>query len=92
MSPSKKQTDIALVKSEFWKNKQGECMKRMHRVLSSFSRGSRNARLNQLMFRNLKTVETNANGTSGYVIKSGKNSGETLGHLKREAKKIQLKK
>ena len=48
-------------------------MKRMHRVLSSFSRGSKNARLNQLMFRNLKTVETNANGTSGYVIKSGKN-------------------
>ena len=39
-------------------------MKRMHRVLSSFSRGSKNARLDQLMFRNLKTVETNANGTS----------------------------
>ena len=63
-------------------------MKRMHRVLSSFSRGSKNARLNQVMFRNLKTVETNANGTSGYVIKSGKNSGETLGHLKKEAKKF----
>ena len=67
-------------------------MKRMHRVLSSFSRGSKNARLNQLMFRNLKTVETNANGTSGYVIKSGKNSGETLGHLKKETKKLYLKK
>ena len=40
------------------------------------------------MFRNLKTVETNANGTNGYVIKSGKNSGETLGHLKKEAKKF----
>ena len=88
ISHGKKETDIASVKSEFWKNKQGECMKRMHRVLSSFSRGSKNARLNQLMFRNLKTVETNANGTSGYVIKSGKNSGETLGHLKTEAKKF----
>ena len=63
-------------------------MKRMHRVLNSFSRGSKIARLNQLMFRNLKSVEANGNGTSGYVIKSGKNSGETLGHLKREAKKI----
>ena len=92
ISHGKKETDIASVKSEFWKNKQGECMKRMHRVLSSFSRGSKNARLNQLMFRNLKTVETNANGTSGYVIKSGKNSGEILGHLKKEAKKFQLKK
>ena len=63
-------------------------MKRMHRVLSSFSRGSKSARLNQLMFRNQKTVETNANGTSGYVIKSGKNSGETLGHIQKQPKKL----
>ena len=76
------------LKASFGKTNKGACMKRMHRILSSFSRGSKNARLNQLMFRNLKTVETNANGTSGYVIKSGKNSGETLGHLKKEAKKF----
>ena len=61
-------------------------MKRMHRILSSFSRGSKNARLNQLMFRNVKTVETNANGTSGYVVKSGKNSGKILGHIKKRQK------
>ena len=76
------------LKASFGKTNKGVYMKRMHRILSSFSRGSKNARLNQLMFRNLKTVETNANGTSGYVIKSGKNSGETLGHLKKEAKKF----
>ena len=76
------------LKASFGKTNKGVCMKRMHRILSSFSRGSKNARLNQLMFRNLKTVETNANGTSGYVIKSGKNSGETLGHLKKETKKL----
>ena len=76
------------LKASFGKTNKGVRMKRMHRILSSFSRGSKNARLNQLMFRNLKTVETNANGTSGYVIKSGKNSGETLGHLKKEAKKF----
>ena len=63
-------------------------MKRMHRVLSSFSRGSKNAKLNKLLFRNFKAVDTNGNGTSGYVIKSGKNSGETLRHLKKETKKI----
>ena len=63
-------------------------MKRMHRVLSSFSRGSKNARLNQLLFRNFKTVDTNGNGTSGYVIKSGKNSGKVVGHLKKEPKNI----
>ena len=76
------------LKASFGKTNKGVCMKRMHRILSSFSRGSKNARLNQVMFRNLITVETNANGTSGYVIKSGKNSGETLGHLKKETKKI----
>jgi hypothetical protein len=48
-------------------------MKRMHRVLNSFSRGSKIARLNQLMFRNLK---------------SGKNSGKVVGHLKKEPKNI----
>ena len=50
-------------------------MKRMHRVLSLFSRGSKNARLNQLMFRNTKTINANDNGTSGYVVKTGKNTG-----------------
>ncbi len=63
-------------------------MKRMHRVLSSFSRGSKNARLNQLLFRNFKTVDTNGNGTSGYVIKSGKNSGKVLGHIRKQSKKL----
>ena len=63
-------------------------MKRMHRVLNSFSRGSKIARLNQLMFRNLKSVEANGNGTSGYVIKSGKNSGKILGHIKKESNKL----
>ncbi len=63
-------------------------MKRMHRVLSSFSRGSKNARLNQLLFRNFKTVDTNGNGTSGYVIKSGKNSGKVLGHIRKRSNKL----
>jgi len=63
-------------------------MKRMHRVLSLFSRGSKNARLNQLMFRNTKTVSTNDNGTSGYVVKTGKNTGKTLGHIRNKSKVI----
>ena len=63
-------------------------MKRMHRVLNSFIRGSKISRLNQLMFLNLKSVEANGNGTSGYVIKSGKNSGKVVGHLKKEPKNI----
>ena len=63
-------------------------MKRMHRVLSLFSRGSKNARLNQLMFRNVKTVKAYENGTSGYVIKTGKNTGKILGHIRNQAKII----
>ena len=76
------------LKASFGKTNKGVCMKRMHRILSSFSRGSKNARLNQLMFRNVKTVETNANGTSGYVVKSGKNSGKILGHIRKASKNM----
>ena len=63
-------------------------MKRMHRVLSLFSRGSKNARLNQLMFRNTKTINANDNGTSGYVVKTGKNTGRVLGHIRSRSKVI----
>ena len=63
-------------------------MKRMHRILSLFSRGSKNARLNQLMFRNAKTVSANGNGTSGYLVKTGKNSGKVLGHIRSRSKVI----
>ena len=40
------------------------------------------------MFQNIKSVDTNAGGTSGYRIKAGKNSGKVLGHIKKEIKKI----
>ena len=63
-------------------------MKRMHRILSLFSRGSKNARLNQLMFRNVKNVSANDNGTSGYLVKTGKNSGKVLGHIRSRSKVI----
>ena len=63
-------------------------MKRMHRVLSLFSRGSKNAKLNQLMFRNTKTINANDNGTSGYVVKTGKNTGRVLGHIRSKSKVI----
>ena len=63
-------------------------MKRMHRILSLFSRGSKNARLNQLMFRNAKTVSANDNGTSGYLVKTGKNSGKVLAHIRSRSKVI----
>ncbi len=63
-------------------------MKRMHRILSLFNRSSKNARLNQLMFRNAKTISANDNGTSGYLVKTGKNSGKVLAHLRSRSKVI----
>ena len=76
------------LKASFGKTNKGVCMKRMHRILSSFSRGSKNARLNQLMFRNVKTVKAYENGTSSYVIKTGKNTGKILGHIRNQSKVI----
>ena len=31
-----------------------------------------------------KEVEINANGTSGYSIKEGKNAGKVVGHIKKD--------
>ena len=63
-------------------------IKRHSHLLNEFSRQQSQAKLVQQLQKSRKSVATNANGTSGYVIKSGKNSGETLGHLKKESKKI----
>ena len=40
------------------------------------------------MFRNVKTVKAYENGTSGYVVKTGKNTGKILGHLRNQSKVI----
>ncbi len=37
---------------------------------------------NHILFRNAKTVNANDNGTSGYLVKTGKNSGKVLGHIR----------
>ena len=50
--------------------------------------GAQNSRLDQVMFRNIKTVDANANGTSGYLLKKGKNSGKILKHIKKETGNI----
>ncbi len=41
-----------------------------------------------LMFRQESMYWLTGYDTFGYVIKSGKNSGETLAHIKKETKKI----
>jgi hypothetical protein len=36
---------------------------------------------NKLLLKSRKEVEINANGTTGYRIKEGKNQGKVLGHI-----------
>jgi hypothetical protein len=63
-------------------------IKRHAHLLNNFSRNSSEAKLVQQLQRSRKTVETNANGTSGYTIKEGRNAGKVLKHLKKDSKKI----
>jgi len=63
-------------------------IKRHTHLLNNFSRNNSEAKLVQQLQRSRKTIETNANGTSGYTIKEGRNAGKVLKHLKKDSKKI----
>jgi hypothetical protein len=56
-------------------------MNRFSRLLGEFSRNSRKAKLTQQLNKKVEAPEANANGTSGYLIKEGKNAGKVLKHL-----------
>tara|TARA_B100000795_G_C22438047_1_gene300761 strand:- start:128 stop:301 length:174 start_codon:yes stop_codon:yes gene_type:complete len=57
-------------------------------MLNEFSRKKNEAKLNQQLQRSVKAVEANANGTSGYKIKEGKNAGKILKHIRKDSNKI----
>ena len=57
-------------------------MQRMHAILSCFSRSQAKQRRERMINNVLvKSVNTNANGTSGYTVKNGPNKGKVLGHI-----------
>ena len=57
-------------------------MQRMHAILSRFSRSQAKQRRERMINNVLvKSVNTNANGTSGYTVKNGPNKGKVLGHI-----------
>ena len=57
-------------------------MQRMHAILSRFSRTQAKQRRERMINNVLvKSVNTNANGTSGYTVKNGPNKGKVLGHI-----------
>ncbi|MDA9651792.1 hypothetical protein N9T16_03830 [Pelagibacteraceae bacterium] len=54
----------------------------MHAILSRFSRSQAKQRRERMINNVLvKSVNTNANGTSGYTVKNGPNKGKVLGHI-----------
>ncbi len=57
--------------------------KRMHDVLSRFSRSKAKEKREKAMRHVLvKAVNVDGNGTSGYTLKKGPNKGKILKHLK----------
>ena len=63
-------------------------MDRFSRLLGQFSRKKSEAKLTQQLNKSVEAPEANANGTSGYLIKEGKNAGKVLNHLRKDSKKI----
>ena len=68
--------------------KKGDVMNRFSRLLGEFSRKRSEAKLAQQLNKSLEAPEANANGTSGYLIKQGKNAGKIIKHLKTDKNKL----
>ncbi len=63
-------------------------MKRHTKLLNEFSRSKSQAEFLNKMQKSRKAVDTNANGSAGYMIKSGSNRGRILKHLKKSSENI----
>ncbi len=63
-------------------------MSRHTRLLNEFSRSKSQAEFLNKMQKSRKAVEANANGTSGYRIKKGVNTGKILKHLRKSSENI----
>ena len=66
----------------------GVMIKRHTHLLNEFSRKKSEAKLVQQLKRSVKAVDANANGTSGYTIKEGKNAGKVLKHIRKNPNKL----
>ena len=54
----------------------------MHAILSYFSKNTAKEKRERMLNTVLvKSVDTNANGTSGYTLKNGPNKGKVLKHI-----------
>tara|TARA_E500000075_G_scaffold91443_1_gene82882 strand:- start:19 stop:225 length:207 start_codon:yes stop_codon:yes gene_type:complete len=67
---------------------KGDVMNRFSRLLGEFSRKKSEAKLAQQLNKTTEAPAANANGTSGYLIKEGKNAGKVLKHLKTDKNRL----
>jgi hypothetical protein len=63
-------------------------MDRFSRLLGKFSAEKKAANLRSKINKSVEAPSSNANGTSGYLIKEGKNAGKVLKHLKTDKNKL----
>ena len=61
---------------------------RHEHLLNEYSAEKKKAKLIQQLQKSVKAVDANANGTSGYTIKEGKNAGKVLNHISKDSSKI----
>ena len=63
-------------------------MGRHTKLLNEFSRSKSQAEFLNKMQKSRKAVDINANGSAGYMLKSGNNKGRILKHLKKSSENI----
>ena len=68
--------------------KKGVAMNRFSKLYGNSAVEKAEQKLSMQLSKNQKAPEANANGTAGYLVKNGKNSGKILKHLKTDKNQL----
>ena len=67
---------------------KGVAMNRFSKLYGNSAVKKAEQKLSMQLSKNQKAPEANANGTAGYLVKNGKNSGKILKHLKTDKNQL----
>ena len=67
---------------------KGVAMDRFSKLYGNSAVKKAEQKLSMQLSQNQKAPDANANGTAGYLVKSGKNSGKILKHLKTDKNQL----
>ena len=67
---------------------KGVAMNRFSKLYGNSAVKKAEQKLSMQLSKNQKAPDANANGTAGYLVKSGKNSGKILKHLKTDKNQL----